>query len=111
MCYSSSAFYTYSDLKTAVNTYVAAHQLINARDQSYVNVGMDQVLLTTISAKGEAPEGLEFLKREEVVRRLSDKMQSWYEVRVEGRDPLLKWVTFPVLLTLYIVGGLMQYID
>ncbi|KIJ18160.1 hypothetical protein PAXINDRAFT_167424 [Paxillus involutus ATCC 200175] len=88
--FDSSAFYTYSDLKTAVNTYVAAHQLINARDQSYVNVGMDQVLLTTISAKGEAPEGLEFLKREEVVRRLSDKMQSWYEVRVEGRDPLLK---------------------
>ncbi|KAF9238328.1 hypothetical protein BU15DRAFT_47811 [Melanogaster broomeanus] len=88
--FDSSALYTYSDLKTAVNTYVAARQLINARDQSYINVGTDAVLLASVSAKGEAPEGLEFLKREEVVRRLSENMQNWYEVRAEGKDPLLK---------------------
>ncbi|KIJ61221.1 hypothetical protein HYDPIDRAFT_177119 [Hydnomerulius pinastri MD-312] len=88
--FDSSALYTHSDLKAAVNTYVTARQLVNARDQSYVNVGADEVLLATVSAKGEAPESLEFLKRDEVIRRLSTKMQNWYEIRAEGKDPLLK---------------------
>lgn len=85
--------YNYSELKSAVNEYVEARQLTNPRDRSYVNVGTDQVLLSTACAKGEAPESIEFLKREDIVRRLSDKMQSWYEVQAEGKDPVLKYVT------------------
>ena len=92
--YSSSALYSYSDLKSAVNKYVDARQLTNPRDRSYVNVGTDKVLLSTVCAKGEAPESVEFLKREEIVRRLSEKMQSWYEVQAEGKDPILKYVAF-----------------
>lgn len=102
---SSSALYTYSDLKSAVNKYVAARQLTNPRDQSYVNVGTDEVLLSTVCAKGEAPESVEFLKRDEVVRRLSEKMQSWYEVQAEGKDTVLKYVTFSVMRG--VAGGLM----
>ena len=96
-CYSSSALYSYSDLKAAVNTYVDGRQLTNPRDRSYVNVGTDEVLLSTVCAKGEAPESVEFLKREDVVRRLSEKMQSWYEVQAEGKDPVMKYVAFSVV--------------
>ncbi|KAG8215235.1 hypothetical protein J3R82DRAFT_8781 [Butyriboletus roseoflavus] len=88
--FNSEELYTYSDLKSAVNKYVAARQLTNARDQSYVNVGTDEVLLSTVRAKGEAPESVEFLKREDIIRRLSEKMQSWYEVQAEGKDAVLK---------------------
>ncbi|KAH0833987.1 hypothetical protein J3R83DRAFT_11221 [Lanmaoa asiatica] len=89
-CHSSSALYSYSDLRLAVDDYVAARQLTNARDQSYVNVGTDEVLLSTVCAKGGDPESVEFLKREDIVRRLSEKMQSWYEVQAEGKEPVLK---------------------
>ena len=92
MWYSSSALYTYSDLKSTVNKYVDARQLTNPRDRTYVNVGTDEVLLSAVCAKGEAPESVEFLKREDIVRRLSEKMQSWYEVQAEGKDPVLKYV-------------------
>lgn len=105
MRYSSSALYSYSDLKSAVNKYVDARQLTNPRDRSYVNVGTDKVLLSTVCAKDEAPESVEFLKREDIVRRLSEKMQSWYEVQAEGKDPILKYVAFPVVHGF--AGGLM----
>ena len=97
MWYSSSALYSYSDLKSTVNKYVDARQLTNPRDRTYVNVGTDEVLLSTVCAKGEAPESVEFLKREDIVRRLSEKMQSWYEVQGEGKDPVLKYVAFLVV--------------
>ncbi|KAH7882166.1 hypothetical protein F5I97DRAFT_1931887 [Phlebopus sp. FC_14] len=87
--FDSTALYTYGELKAVVNSYVAARQLINARDQSYINVNTDETLLATVAAKREV-DSLEFLKREEVVQRLSEKMQSWYEIRAEGKDPTLK---------------------
>jgi translation initiation factor 2D len=90
MRYSPSGMYNYSDLKSAVNQYVTARQLTNPQDQSYVNVGTDEVLLSTICAKSKAHGGVEFLKRDEVVRRLADKMQSWYEVQAEGKEPVLR---------------------
>lgn len=90
MRYSPSVLYDYSDLKLAVNHYVTMRQLTNPQDLSYVNVGTDELLFSTVCAKSKAREGVEFLKRDEVVRRLSEKMQSWYEVRAEGKEPVLK---------------------
>lgn len=69
---------------------MSAKNLINAQDQQYINVGEDDILLTAIRKKGEID--LEFLKREEVLARLKDHMQSWYEIRVEGRDVVRKFV-------------------
>lgn len=60
---------------------------MNAHDQSYINVGADELLQTTIS---DNIGGTEFLKREQVVERISEKMQNWYEIRAEGNDPVLK---------------------
>ncbi|KZT05270.1 eukaryotic translation initiation factor SUI1 family protein [Laetiporus sulphureus 93-53] len=84
----TSELYTLNELKTIFNTYVSAKNLINAQDQQYINVGEDDILLTAIRKKGEID--LEFLKREEVLARLKDHMQSWYEIRVEGRDVVRK---------------------
>lgn len=106
--HSSSALYSYSELKSVVNKYVEARQLTNPRDRSYVNVGTDEVLLSTVCAKGEAPESVEFLKREDIVRRLSEKMQNWYEVRAEGKDPVLKYVTLSTMCRGLMYGGLGQ---
>ncbi|KAF8556756.1 hypothetical protein OG21DRAFT_1495293 [Imleria badia] len=85
----SSALYTYAELKSAVNKYVDARQLTTPRDRSYVNVGADEVL-STVCAKGGAPESVKFLRQQDIVQRLSQKMQSWYEVQAEGKDAVLK---------------------
>ncbi|KAI6004977.1 hypothetical protein EDC04DRAFT_2871789 [Pisolithus marmoratus] len=82
--FDSSALYTHVDLKATVIKYVTARQLVNAHDQAYINVGQDEVLLSTVVGKNESGDSLEFLKR------LSEKMQNWYEIRTEGQEPLLR---------------------
>jgi len=52
------------------------------QEQQYVNVRDDPALLSAVTNKNEI--GVEFLKREEVLSRLKERMQSWYEIRVEG---------------------------
>ena len=94
MYYSSSALYSYSDLQSTVNKYVDTRQLTDPRDRTYVNVGTDEVLLSMVCRKGVAPESVKPLKREEIVQRLSQKMQRWYGVQTEGKDPVVKYVTF-----------------
>ncbi|KAI5999986.1 hypothetical protein EDD15DRAFT_2236013 [Pisolithus albus] len=85
-----SALYTYAELEATVVKYVTARRLVNVHDQSYVNVNQDEVLHSTVARKNESGESLQILKREEVVRRLSKKMQNWYEIRAAGREPLLR---------------------
>ncbi|KAI6020569.1 hypothetical protein EDC04DRAFT_402665 [Pisolithus marmoratus] len=65
--FDSSTLYTYAILRVTAIKYVTARQLVNAHDQAYVNVGQDEVLLSTVAGKNESGDSLEFLKREEVV--------------------------------------------
>lgn len=87
--FDTSARYTYTEIKTVLDKYVTDWQLVNAHDQSYINVGADELLQTTI-CKSDNPANTEFFKREQLIERLSDKMQSWYKIRAEGKDPVLK---------------------
>ncbi|KAG1774733.1 hypothetical protein EV702DRAFT_1280422 [Suillus placidus] len=87
--FDTSARYTYTEIKTVVDKYVTDRQLVNAHDQSYINVGADELLQTTI-CKSDNPANMEFFKREQLIERLSDKMQSWYKICAEDRDPVLK---------------------
>jgi translation initiation factor 2D len=87
--FDTSARYTYTEIKTVLDKYVTDRQLVNAHDQSYINVGADELLQTTI-CKSDDPANMEFFKREQLIERLSDKMQSWYKICAEGRDPVLK---------------------
>ena len=75
-----------------VMKHITAHQLINVHDQSFVNVNQDDLLLGTVARKNESHESLEFLKREEVIQRLCENMQSWYEIRAVDKEPVLKCV-------------------
>jgi len=84
---STSTLYTRAEIKAHVNAYIASHNLVNPNDQSYINV--DTLLLSTLSSKNTS-EPLEFLKRDELTRRLIDKMQPWYEISVEGNEPVVK---------------------
>ncbi|KAG1789499.1 uncharacterized protein HD556DRAFT_1397101 [Suillus plorans] len=87
--FDTSARYTYADIKTVLDKYVTDRQLVNAHDQSYINVGADELLQTTL-CKSDNPANMEFFKREQLIERLSDKMQSWYKICAEGKDPVLK---------------------
>ena len=44
----------------------------------------------------EAPM-MKFMKRDELTKSVTEKMQSWYEIRVEGREPVRKYVFFAFL--------------
>jgi hypothetical protein len=39
------------------------------------------------------------LRREEIAKRLVDKMQSWYEIQPEGKDVILKCTPHCLLST------------
>jgi translation initiation factor 2D len=73
------------ELKSLFTAYVNEKSLANANDQSYVNLEADNILSTSLGLRGE-----EFMKRDEVFRRLLEKMQAWYQVEVEGKDTVLK---------------------
>jgi len=63
---------------------------VNPNDQSYVNI--DALLSSTLSSKTDT-EPLEFLKRDELTQRLVNKMQAWYELSVDGKEPVMKSVS------------------
>ena len=73
-----------------MNGYVSARGLVNANDQQYINVGTDQALAGAVSVKGQ--DTPEFMKRDDVLKRVRVNMQPWHEIRVEGRDTIQKYV-------------------
>nr|VWO97766.1 N/A [Ganoderma boninense] len=75
-------------IKDIVNGYIASRSLVNANDQQYINVGSDEFLAGAVAAKGE--DWPEFLKRDEVLKRVRANMQTWHVISVEGRDVVRK---------------------
>jgi translation initiation factor 2D len=81
-----------------LNSYIAANNLVNANDQAYIN--LDELLYSCLSAKSKGkakgkdvePESelSRFMKRDELTRGIIGKMQSWYAIRAEGKDPVTK---------------------
>lgn len=87
---STSDMYTITDITEIVNDYISSHGLINPNDQQYINVGTDQALASAVSIKGQDAE---FLKLDVVLKRVRTNMQAWYEIRLEGREVIRKYVT------------------
>jgi translation initiation factor 2D len=89
---SKGNLYTSTQVGQILNDYINAHNLANQNEKAYVN--LDDVLYACVSsrrnpkaqlsAKDEKP--LQFMRRDELVRIILQRMQSWYEVRTEGRD-------------------------
>lgn len=86
---SPSARYILQEIKTILNSYVTDKGLVNAIESQYINI--DGLLLSTLTSS-KSNETLEFVKRDELIKRLTDRMQNWYEIQVEGKEPVLKYV-------------------
>ncbi|CDO75463.1 hypothetical protein BN946_scf184823.g17 [Trametes cinnabarina] len=73
---------------TTVPLFVAAGKDASELYTAYINVGSDQELATAVSLKGE--DTADFMKRDEVLKRVRAHMQTWHEIRAEGRDVVRK---------------------
>ncbi|KDR74004.1 hypothetical protein GALMADRAFT_250730 [Galerina marginata CBS 339.88] len=98
---SKTELYTSTEIRSLLNSYIAANNLVNAREQAYIN--LDDLLYACVSSKtkGKAKgkdaasseadaEMSRFMKRDELARTIGSKMQSWYEIRADGKDVVTK---------------------
>ncbi|KIM52296.1 hypothetical protein SCLCIDRAFT_18213 [Scleroderma citrinum Foug A] len=88
--FDTSALYTHTELKATVIKHITTRQLVNVHDRSRVNITQDDLLLGTVARKNESHKNLKSLKLEEVVQRLSEKMEIWHEICAEDKEPVLK---------------------
>ena len=90
---SPDALYTMQDIKTLLNSYIASQNLVNPNVQAYINI--DPLLSECINAEGqqkkkrnsmsEEPNLLgDYMKREELLKKVVEKMQDWYEISRDG---------------------------
>jgi len=68
--------------------------LLNPRDQAYVNVTEDSILLDALSDlkanKRKELREVEFLRRNEVADKIIGNMQPWFEIAAEGKESVVK---------------------
>ncbi|KAF9074609.1 hypothetical protein BDP27DRAFT_1416022 [Rhodocollybia butyracea] len=113
---STSNLYSVSEVRSLLNTYIATEQLVNPHDQAYINV--DARLAFCIASKGKPSKNknkassselesteVEFLKRDELMKKVMDKMQSWYEVKAEGFEVVKKGKLSPIQVVTKIRQG------
>ncbi|KZT25055.1 hypothetical protein NEOLEDRAFT_1134285 [Neolentinus lepideus HHB14362 ss-1] len=84
-----------ADLQILLNAYITSHNLANAYEKQFVNVSEDPVLLSAITdpipskpkprEEGDRTADLEFLKREDIMKRLVKRMQACHEICVNGK--------------------------
>ena len=91
---SPGGLYTQVEIRSIVNGYVTAKQILNPKDQAYVNVTEDSILLDALSnlkaSERKQLQETEFLRRNEVADGIIKNMQPWYEITSEGKDPIVK---------------------
>lgn len=64
-----------------------SRSLANAHEQQYIHP--DELLLSVLVAP-KSGEIIKYLKRDETVRRVSERMQNWHEIVVDGKDPVIR---------------------
>jgi len=94
----TTVLYSLAEVKDLVSSYVSSKSLINAHNQAYIN--LDQPLITCLSAKSAGKskdKGVEsesstaeFVRRDDLVKNILEKMQSWHEVRAGHGDLVRK---------------------
>ena len=80
-----------------MNSYIRDKSLVNPYEQTYIN--LDPILAACVSksttkskGKDEPAEPVKFMKRDELIKALLDRMQPWHEVRVEGKENMKRCV-------------------
>lgn len=104
---SPSQLYTIPEIRNIVNSYIVSKDLINPHDKAYIN--LDDTLRHCVQSKApktiskassknknnekatvlDDPLESEFLKRDELFRRIIERMQNWYEVNGEVKSVFL----------------------
>jgi len=87
ICPSPKDLYSAADLRTLINDYATSRSLANECEQQYIHP--DELLLSVLAAP-KSNETIQYIKRDEAVKRLSDRMQNWHEVVVDGKDPVIR---------------------
>ena len=82
--------YNIAEIKDIFNTYVSTRNLVNAHEQQYVNVGEDEAIAQAVYVKGG--QNPEFMKREDVLKRIRGNMQTWHKVGTETSEVVTKSV-------------------
>ncbi|KAG2005858.1 eukaryotic translation initiation factor SUI1 family protein [Coprinopsis cinerea AmutBmut pab1-1] len=105
--------YMPSEVRSVIFNYVTSNDLVNANDKAYIN--LDQVLAACVAAKSsgkskgkgvDAGVSIDFMKRDELVKQVTSKMQSWYEIHVPGKDVVQKKGTLkPIQVVMKIRQG------
>lgn len=60
---------------------------MNPNDRAYINI--DAVLLSALKSKNST-EAIEFMKKDELTRKLVEKMQAWYSISIDGEERVTK---------------------
>lgn len=86
--------FTQVEIRSIVNGYVTAKQILNPKDQAYVNVTEDPSLFDALSdtraSERKQLQEIGFLRRNEVADGIIKNMQPWYEITGEGKDSVVK---------------------
>lgn len=92
---SKTELFASTQISQVINKYIKTHNLVNQNDQAYVN--LDDLLRASVKVKtnvkaesGDAEKPLQFMRRDELVRNVLERMQSWHEIRVGGKEVVIK---------------------
>jgi len=83
--------YGTSDLRLMVNSYISTNSLPNPRNQAMIR--LDPLLNALLMA---SKENIDELRREDILKRLVSKMQSWYSVAQGERSTTKKGTLTPI---------------
>lgn len=111
---STSDFYTIPEIRTLVNAYIVSKDIINPHDKAYIN--LDPALRKCVLSKAPTAKKLkdgepaepdaEFIKRDELHRKVIERMQTWHEVRGEGKEAVVKkGQLFPIQVVVKVRQG------
>jgi translation initiation factor 2D len=95
---STTTLYSLAEVKELVKSYITSKSLTNPHNQAYINLDQTLVLCLLTKSAGKSKDkgteskspDLEFIKKDELTKKILEKMQSWYEVRVGHGDPVRK---------------------
>ncbi|PBL00217.1 eukaryotic translation initiation factor SUI1 family protein [Armillaria gallica] len=94
---STSDLYSIPEIRALLNNYITSKDIVNQRDPAYIN--LDDLLRSCVVAKPssskkgkepEPPRSHDFMRRDDLYNKVLERMQNWYEVRAEGKDPVVK---------------------
>jgi translation initiation factor 2D len=92
------------EIRSLLNSYIASKNLVNPNVQAYIN--LDPLLHECINAEGQQKKKrnsmledpnllVDYMKRDELLKKVVEKMQSWYEISREGGETSQRYGVFP----------------